>query len=428
MHSTVGDDNTCRNGGSGIDNDCPAVGHIRHLGSLFDVSNDPEGGLPVTIQPEIVGLAGGFGWLLSLDGGAPHTLRISGIEVMPNTPLLFSVAYPTDTTFQIKAKASDWCVESCDRSCEEIFTSVDSVQKVRHSKGNVYHFDQGTGLLTIRIIMFPTANTGEPNWKLFDFDDKNRDGEYSLFRFERNGILLPKQAYPDQGIEIIADCAQNGAYCANTPPSTSAYDNVCSSSYNQVSYDKCCDSQNNCEDLGLIPPTPTPTVSLAPSAFDPEIITNGDFSNGVCPWFGVGITSPLSTIEDTSGVWALSVTGRTNSWSGPRIDVTNKFRLDTVYTFSAKAKFVNNVMYIKMIVEYTDDDLNTNYKWVTGGDGGDIPVDGWATFSTSFQLKSSDVSSTDIKRFVLYFETPSGEEPDDFMIKDVSMTENTITL
>ena len=55
LHSTVGGSNTCRNGGSGITQDCPAIGHIRHLGSRFDSTNDPENGLPITLQPEIVG-------------------------------------------------------------------------------------------------------------------------------------------------------------------------------------------------------------------------------------------------------------------------------------------------------------------------------------------------------------------------------------
>ena len=51
LHGQVGDSDNCRNGGSGITQDCPAIGYIRHLGSRF--ANDP--GLPITIQPEIVG-------------------------------------------------------------------------------------------------------------------------------------------------------------------------------------------------------------------------------------------------------------------------------------------------------------------------------------------------------------------------------------
>lgn len=423
LHDTVGNDGTCRNGDSGITEDCPAVGRIRHLGSLFNSSNDSDGGLPVTIQPEVVGLAGGFGWLLSLDGGAPHTLRISDIEVMPNTPLLLSIAYPLGTSFEIKAKASPWCGSNCDRSCEEIFTPVSSVQEVRHSQGNVYHFDALTGLLTIRIIMYPTAYTGEPAWKLYTFDDKGRDGEYSLFRFERNGVLLPKRAYPDAMIEIVADCVQNGAYCLNAAPATSAYDNVCSISYEQVSYDKCCDGQNNCEDLGLLAPTMSPTVSSAPTIHDLELIENGDFDNNIiCPWAGNSCT-----LESVDGY--LSVTSREKTWSGPRLVLTDKLQLDTEYAFSADVKFPNadaaNKLSVKMIVQYADSSFSTSYRLVTENTA--VPNNQWTTLSTTWQLDSSTLSSPDVKKYELYFETPPLSDDlrptHDFMVDNVTMVE-----
>ena len=74
LHSTVGN-TACGNGES---HPCPAVGRIRHWGPMFDSSNDPHGGLPVTAQPDVAGPVGGFGWLLRLDGGAPHTLEHEG--------------------------------------------------------------------------------------------------------------------------------------------------------------------------------------------------------------------------------------------------------------------------------------------------------------------------------------------------------------
>jgi hypothetical protein len=272
LHDTVGD-STCMNGGSGITQDCPAIGHVRHLGTRFNSANDPEGGLPITAQPEIVGLAGGFGWLLSLDGGAPHTLKISQIEVMPNTPLLLSIAYPPETTFTIEAKAASWCLESCTRSCTEKFTPVDTVQEVRYSDGNVYHFDKSTGLLTIRVIMFPHYQTGEPDWKLYNFDDVDSDGNFELRRFERDGILLPMKAWK-ANIEIGADCARNGVYCATAPPVTSDYDDICDPGFTQKSYDRCCDASNNCQDMGLLVPTSAPTVTPAPTTRNPEFCTN----------------------------------------------------------------------------------------------------------------------------------------------------------
>ena len=69
---------------------CPALGYMKHLGSLFHSDN----GLPVTANADVVGPTGGFGWLLKLNNGAPHTLKLEHIEVSPNSPLLLSLPYP----------------------------------------------------------------------------------------------------------------------------------------------------------------------------------------------------------------------------------------------------------------------------------------------------------------------------------------------
>jgi len=421
LHSTVGGSDTCNNGGSGITQGCPAIGHIRHLGSRFDSTNDPEGGLPVTLQPEIVGLAGGFGWLLSLDGGAPHTLKISEIEVMPNTPLLLSIAYPLETGFTIKANAAYWCYESCTRSCEERFTPVDTVQEVRHSQGNVYHFDNETGLLTIRVIMFPYAHTGEPFWKLYDFDGVDSDGEYELGRFERNGVLLPQKAY-SANIEIAADCTRDGAYCATAPPVTSDYDEVCDPGFTQVSYDKCCDASNNCQDTGLLVPTATPTVSPAPTAHDFDLVKNGDFENGVvCPWQAVACK--LTVVYG-----AMSVTERTTTWSGPRLDVTNRIELGSSYEFQAEVRFpdadTENNVAVKIRVTYNDSSLGYSYLWVTGSSI--VPNNQTTTLLATFNMHASKVKSQDVQSFELYFETPprNGQSSTwDFVLDNIAMIE-----
>jgi hypothetical protein len=422
LHDTVGGRDTCRNGGSGITEECPAVGRIRHLGSRFDVANDPEGGLPVTPQPEIVGLAGGFGWLLTLDDGAPHTLNISQIEVMPNTPLLLSVAYPTGTSFTIKAKAVDWCSESCTTSCEELFSRVSSVQKVRHSNGNVYHFDDATGLLTLRVIMYPAAYTGEPHWKLYNFDDVGSDGEYALKRFERNGILLPHMGYPQAHIEIAADCARNGAYCASAAPATSGYDDVCSNGFDQVSYDLCCDAANNCQEMGLLSPTMSPTISAAPTAYDPELVENGDFEDSVfCPWSPVGCT--LDAISDY-----LLVTERTNTWSGPRLDVTERIHVGSTYNFQARIKFpsgdTENSISIKIQVAYTDSAFGYSYLYVAGSST--VNIGEWTSLTSSFDMNASKLKSLDVAKFTLYIETPpvNGVSSTwDFLVDSISMVD-----
>jgi len=422
LHDTVGDEGgACLNGGTGITQDCPAVGHIRHLGTKFNSANDPEGGLPVTAQPEIVGLAGGFGWLLSLDGGAPHTLKISQIEVMPNTPLLLSIAYPLGTSFTIKAKAASWCWESCTRSCKEKFTPVDTVQEVRYSDGNVYHFDESTGLLTIRVIMFPHYQTGEPDWKLFNFDDVDSDGDFVLRRFERDGVLLPMIAW-EANIEIAADCTRNGAYCATAPPVTSDYDDVCDPGFTQTSYDRCCDASNNCQDMGLLVPTSAPTVTPAPTARNPEIIENGDLEIGnVCPWYEVACD-----MDVVNGV--MSVTKRTHTWSGPRQDLTNRMQIGSSYDFVAQVRFPNagveNSFAAKLAVSYSDSSLGNSYLTVAWSNT--VPNDQTTTLSSTFDMDASKLKSTDVESIALYFETPPKDGQSltwDFEIDNISMIE-----
>jgi hypothetical protein len=43
-------------------------------------------------------------------------------------------------------------------------------------EGNVYHFVESTGLLTIHVVIFPESFTGEPSWKMYDFNDIGKDG------------------------------------------------------------------------------------------------------------------------------------------------------------------------------------------------------------------------------------------------------------
>ena len=235
LHNTGGK-SVCFNGGT---DNCPHLGTIRHLGGLF--SSEP--GLPVTATPDIAGLAGGYGWLLNLDAGAPKYLKIDGIEVDPSTPMTLSIAYPVGTTFTITATAGlcSWR----DGECTETFTEVTNAEEVRNSAGNVYHFDETTGVLTVRIVMFYMRYTGQPNWILPTFDTPgltSKNEPFALKRFERDGVRLPIRQ--DRAfIEINADCTSTGGiYCDASPPTpvVATYDNVCSPGYEQVSYDQCC--------------------------------------------------------------------------------------------------------------------------------------------------------------------------------------------
>ena len=167
------------------------------------------------------------------------------IEVKPDTPLLLSVSYPLGTSFTIIAHAA-WCSNDQYYTCEEEFYSVPSVEDVRVSLGNAFHFDTATGLLTFRIIQTPKTFIGRPEYFLPSYDDIGKWGNgFALPRFERGGVLLPQLSYGPY-LSVVSDCpthSSNSAYCSGATVDVSNYD-VCPSGYEQVSYDKCCSTSN----------------------------------------------------------------------------------------------------------------------------------------------------------------------------------------
>jgi len=226
--------------GNGQNIACDYVGYIKHRGDYF--SNDQ--GLPVTANADVVGPVGGFGWKLELDGGSPKSVRFEQIEVDPLTPLLLSIAYPLGTSFQIVAHAA-YCSDSNQYSCDETFSKVGSVEEVRSTLGNTYHVHPNTGLLTFKIIQTPKNFVGRPDFFLPDYQDEGKGGNgFAIERFERDGIRLPKMASGPY-LTLDADCSGGGAYCSQSPPSSSVNDNVCLDGFHQTAYDTCTSSSNS---------------------------------------------------------------------------------------------------------------------------------------------------------------------------------------
>jgi len=247
---------------------CPAIGYIKHFGPMFA----DDMGLPVTANGDIAGPTGGFGWLLEMNNGAPRNIKISEIEVHPDSPLIFSVQYPPGTSVNIEANAA-YCSENSFYSCKETFHAVSSPAQVRSSLGNTYHMSSG-GLLTIRIIMSPQSFTGNKDWIFPDMDTVGKWSKwYAIDRFSRADITLLKKPY-GPFINVMADCeasSSNNAYCKTTT-SSSELPSVCSdSAFEQVAYDKCCkiSDPSICE-TEPNPPSPTPPSPSPPSPTPPS--------------------------------------------------------------------------------------------------------------------------------------------------------------
>jgi hypothetical protein len=220
--------------GNGQNIPCPTLGYIKHLGEMFD----GDLGLPVTANADIVGPVGGFGWKFELDAGAPKSLRFTFVEVDPGSPMIFSIAYPPQTSFTIVA-STQYCNAnvSPDYTCSETFHQVDSVQLVRQSLGNTYHVD-ANGLLTIRLIQTPKTYIGRPEFFLPDYTDVGRGGVgFALNRFEREGIRLPKFDWGTY-LTVEANCTSvDGVYCSDVPIFVTS--SVCEAGFVQVAYDAC---------------------------------------------------------------------------------------------------------------------------------------------------------------------------------------------
>lgn len=361
----------CKNGrkvnGNG-DLLCPPIGKIRHLGSLFNSTNDETGGLPITANAEVVGLTGGFGWVLQLDDGSPKQLEIDQVEVDASTPLMLAIPYPAGTTFSITAHSDPWCHSGSSYTCAEDFVSVDSVDGVRHSEGNTYYYDTTTSLLYIRVIQFPGGYTGDtvqsdaPTWHLWDLDTSKSRGssQYALDRFTFNGITLPKFAWFSKMV-ITAECAEGSVgYCANTP--TDVELDVCAPwpGYVQVSYDKCCDfaEPTNCNDFTAAPshsptttapPTttaspvtaaPTNSPTVAPTYGGTNLVANSNFEDGTTRWRrnGGGVIYAVDDTEKHSGSQSLLVTNRDRGHKGVYQDMMGDLVAGTTYKIACWAK------------------------------------------------------------------------------------------
>lgn len=437
LHATVGTGDCVNGRDPGVAPFCLPHGYIRHVGPKFAADD----GLPVTAQPEIVGLAGGYGWVLTLDEGAPKQVKITEIEVDVDTPLLLSIQYPIGVSVTIKAHAVHWCYEACNNSCEETFTEVGTIDEVRNSIGNVYHHDALTGVVTLRVIMFPELSTGFPYWKLFDFNDilPIYDGGYALKRFERKGIRLPKAGYSESHISIVANCTAGGtnnAYCVEAVTgSTASLHDVCSTPlFHQMSYDRCCSTTDasNCEYPYSMTPPPTLAPTPAPTRDQTEVLENGGFDGFVyCPWdVSWGVQGLVETSNVLNGTSAVKITGRTASWQGIGQQVFGRLKLDVGYQFKGAIYIQNNITnnpaQVKIQAKYdrSTGSCSQEYSYHTVFASSNLPGSSWFAMSSQFTLSSASLVSgctlTGLRFYVESWNALYNFVLDEFSVKSVA--------
>mmetsp|Transcript_20238 Transcript_20238/g.42749 ORF Transcript_20238/g.42749 Transcript_20238/m.42749 type:complete len:1211 (-) Transcript_20238:513-4145(-) len=220
-------DTVCSNGDRNVF--CGKLGGVRHWGRT--------GELPITPNGEVTGPSGGFGWHLRWNDGPPRNLIIEHVQVSPSSNLMLSIAYPSGTTFEIKALSPSWCNPCnnppwCHRSCEHEFSSLSSVQQVRESDGDTYYFDGN--ILYLRLVQPPWDYTGYPNWVF---------PENPHPPFSRGGESITKFGW-GASLSISAfSCGGNaGVHC--TGAVTSAVPAPCPNGFVQTAIDQCCREQN----------------------------------------------------------------------------------------------------------------------------------------------------------------------------------------
>lgn len=172
-------------------------------------------------------------------------MRINTVEVVPETPLLITIAYPVGTTFTITARAAPWCYTGSKVFlCTIVFDKVASLAQVRTGPGNQYFVD-ANGALTFRVSQLSTDYVGRPEWYIPSRTDTGRNGiGFAAERFERLGVYLPHAGFAS--LTVDANCGGSGPYCSGVPVK---YDpDVCPSGFVQRAYDFCCSTsdESNC--------------------------------------------------------------------------------------------------------------------------------------------------------------------------------------
>ncbi|KAL1498565.1 hypothetical protein AB1Y20_013884 [Prymnesium parvum] len=258
-HARVGGA-VCANGIAGVP--CTPVGGVSHWGR--------DGALPLTLNGQVTGPLGGYGWHVHWTAGAPRTLRLERVQVSSSTSLLLSLPYPASVSgFTVAAHAPSWCSSNARTSCVSTFRAVGSVEEVRASQGDTYYWSGSR--LYIRVVQPSADYTGTPDWRVVPDEQLGAAAR----PYERNSIKITRYSWFTYTL-IQANCVAstvNPAFCSELPVNSTTPPQPCRTGFTQTAYDQCCDS-TSCEGPGGVPSTPIsslvitspPPTTAAPTA------------------------------------------------------------------------------------------------------------------------------------------------------------------
>ncbi|MBQ4040443.1 MAG: carbohydrate binding domain-containing protein, partial [Oscillospiraceae bacterium] len=178
-------------------------------------------------------------------------------------------------------------------------------------------------------------------------------------------------------------------------------------------------------------PDPKPEPEPDPDPVDNERIINGGFEDGTTAWFANNTYSSdgatLTVVEDdkTSGDYALYVSDRKSTGSGPMQDMTGRMVAGGTYQVSARIKYNNEngpanrqfYMTLRSETPETDDNIMKNIR------GARINKGQWGTISGTYTVPAD----ADNSAIAIFLETSWTSEPTadrdlmDFWVDDVSI-------
>ncbi len=132
----------------------------------------------------------------------------------------------------------------------------------------------------------------------------------------------------------------------------------------------------------------------------PVTVLTSDFEDGTSQgWAGrAAETVAPSTAQAHSGTTSLAVTGRTESWQGPSLDVLDTFAKGTAYTISAWVRLAGGSDNARLSVERRTDGVAA-YDQVVGNTA--VTSGGWVNLTGRYTV------ATDVEFLRLYVETAS---------------------